>query len=266
MSPAEGLCLANERVFSAGWMVEKIRFCRFCTWRQFVLLLVLFLLPWSVQNHLYQKIMICTVRDNHPPPPSPPTPALSVLFQKVRTFMIILNSKLASIKSSDSGVSVKPSCFINGVLLQNCLDPFSVSGLAGSCACRHVEHHVLCSYLVVGVLLHPISCVVFLPGCWCTFASHIMRCVLTWFVGVLSHPISCVVFLPGCWRTFASHIMRCVLTWLLVYFCIPLSLAVYFRVNVTRASEQILSLKSIPKSWLWEKSLSGFTMSSQHFP
>ena len=92
-------------------------------------------------------------------PPSTPTtttqPCLFTLFQKVRTFMIILNSKLASIKSSDSGVSVKPSCFINGVLPQSRLDPFSVSGLAGSCACRHVEHHVLCSYLVVGVLLHP---------------------------------------------------------------------------------------------------------------
>ena len=95
---------------------------------------------------------------------------------------------------------------------------------------------MLCSYLVVGVLLHPISCVVFLPGCWCTFASCIVCCVLTWLlvyfcipyralcsylvVGVLSHPVSCVVFLPGCWCTFASCIMCCVLTWLLVYFCI----------------------------------------------
>ena len=152
-------------------------------------------------------------------PPSTPTttpqPCLFTLFQKARTFMIILNSKLASIKSSDSGVSIKPSCYINGFLPQSRLDHFSVSGLAGSCGCRHMEHHVLCSYLVVGVLLHPISCVVFLPGCWCTFASHSMCCVLTW---------------------------------LLVYFCIPLSLAVYFRVNVTRVSEQILSLKSIPKS------------------
>ena len=180
--------------------------------------------------------------------------------------MIILNSKLASIKSSDSGVSVKPSCFINGVLPQSRLDPFSVSGLAGSCACRHVEHHVLCSYLVVGVLLHPISCVVFLPGLLVYFCIPYHALCSYLVVGVLLHPISCVVFLPGCWCTFASHIMRCVLTWLVVYFCIPLSLAVYFRVNVTRASEQILSLKSIPKSWLWEKSLSGFTMSSQHFP
>ena len=105
-----------------------------------------------------------------------------------------------------------------------------------------IPYRALCSYLVVGVLLHPVSCVVFLPGCWCTFASHIVRCVLTWLlvyfcipyrvlcsylvVGVLLHPISCVVFLPGCWCTFASHIMCCVLTWLLVYFCIPLSLCI----------------------------------------